>query len=343
MITMTQTKRKAMLPLSTFAVFFALVVPAAAADLELWCKPLYAQQDSRGVRPEYTSEVSAQFTYYLFDNRDLLHYRVQLVNNSPEPIELGNLNWPDQLELTVRRNSEILPADAVRLKLLRRTRVDPVYYLEGRRLERVDFQRRANGFGSEPLQETDNWGRETHEVDKLPLLLETYQQAGVEIALVDPAGEPLSPGVYRINFNDPQTGRSCSSEHQIVMRHPESDLDRVESRVVRYSYLKALGEPAAAGVELELAYETAPDNLTAMYYFALHAAEMGDRDLQVKMIEKIRDLLRTHKAKFPDSTIIRSFSIDAVNSLDQIRLEADAARTKKGKGLVDREGGVPID
>ena len=327
-----------MMTFATLLVIFATSLPASdLSDLELLCRPIHAQQDFRAIRPEY-AQAPPSFTFYLFENRDLLHYKVELVNNGPKPIELGNLDWPNQLEISVRHEETSLPVDGVRLTLLRRTLLDVVYYLEGRRIEQVDFRRRASGFGSEPLQKTNDSRREIHEVNELPILLETYQQAGVEIALSGPDGELLPAGDYRVNFHDPQTGKSCDSEHLIIMRQPESGLDKVESRVVRYRYLKSLGDMESAYAELRQACEEVPDSLTAWYTLASHAAAVDDLDLQLEAAEKLRFLRRERGSKpFPDSTTIQALSRDAVNNLDEIRLKAEAAHAEKGKNIVGGE------
>jgi hypothetical protein len=49
------------------------------------------------------------------------------------------------------------------------------------------------------------------------------------------------------------------------MRQPETDLDRVVTRLVSYRYHRAAGDLDAAGADLYQACEETPDSLTAWY------------------------------------------------------------------------------
>lgn len=309
------------------ASFWATAAPAPAADLELSCQPLYAQRDFRAVRPDYVRAASPAYTWYLFDSRDLLHFRIELVNNAPQPAMLGELGWPENLELKVERDGEPLPAGAVRLELLRRTRLETRYFLAGKALEKVDFRRRANGWGSEPVQPHDDWQQVRTPVEKLPPELATYQQAGVEVALVAKDGAPLPPGVYLVDFRDPQTGRACEAAQQVVLRHPETELDRVDGKLARYGYLLAAGDPAAAEAELRRAAAENPGSLTAWYYLAGHAARQGDLELQLETLTRLRDLLAAPDAgRAADSTSVLTLAPAAVAQLERVREQAARAR-----------------
>lgn len=335
---MNQISKKSLVLFLAAAASSVAAPRVRAGDLELLCQPLYAERDSRTLRPSYVKGTPPSFTYYLFDSRDLLHYRIELVNNSPEPIDLGELGWPGQLEPSLRRDDEVLPAAAVRRDLLRRTQLDTVYLLQGRQVEgKLDFRPSPGGWGLEPKQEHDDLRQERRTVDRLPLRLETYQRIGVEIALVAADGAPLAPGVYRINFRDPLTGKSCDREQVMVLRKPETELDRVDGHLARFRFYQEAGDVAAAGAELRRAVDENPSSLTAWIHLSSFSAhEAADFETALEAAEKVQALIRDRaETVTEDSPYMLTLSRDLANNIDKVRqkaAEARAARASKAAG-----------
>ncbi len=313
-----------------------VVSPVSATDLELKCRPIFGLEDFRSVRPDYTRDVTASYTYYLFDNADLLHYRVRLVNNGPEPVRVGDLDWPEGLRVELSRDGVALEPGAVRLDLLRRTVIDTRYYLEGEPLDRVRFKRRDNGLGSEPLEPYDDLKEETREVELLPQMIDPYQSLVVEVAVVDAEGSPLPYGIYHADFLDPKAGLRCDFEQQWVLRRPETDLDVVDDHIVRYRFHEARGDLGAAGEELRLATERAPNNLKGWYYRGAHAHATGDLEGQLEALKRQRAILGAQNGeRLAVSHSIQVLSRDAVSQIDELKARVEAARAVAGTDLVD--------
>ncbi|MEM9598477.1 MAG: hypothetical protein AAGD06_29695 [Acidobacteriota bacterium] len=298
------------------------------------CEPIYGVEDERSLRPSDVKESRASYTYYLFDNADLLHYRVRLTHNGPEPMEIGELDWPDGLTMEAQRDGEGMETGTVTLEPLGYAVVDTRYYLGGEPVENLQFVRRPSGRGSDPLQSYDDLREERREVETLPTSIATYQSLVAEFRIVDGEGAPLAPGNYRVSFRDAKKGLGCEWPQLLVLRPAETQLDRVDEYIVRYRHALGEGDREGADDALRLATEVAPQNLKAWYFRGAHAHATGDLEGHLAALERQQLILRERRQDTEAiSESVRVLARGYLSEIEDLRAKVEAARAAEGRDL----------
>lgn len=307
-------------------VFVPILFAAPACADSLECTPIYGQAHFRSQMPSYVERPYE--TYYLFRNADLFHYSIRYTHTKAEPADVA-LSWPDDLEIEGALDGIPIDPETIAFEPVARRVSEREYFFDDQWLDGATFEERAEGRVPEPLFENRSTRSVDREVESFALRFYPYDQAILDVALVGADGEPLAPGIYELKFRDRKAGLACDST-VVVLRQPETELDRTDEWIVRYQYHAKNGDAEAATAALRRATEVSPDCLKAWYYRLVDAdrrADLETWELAATHLERI--LVSRGGHAMAVSPHIQRFAGGVLRRLDEVRAEiADRAAAR---------------
>lgn len=177
------------------------VAHAGASDWIQHCRPIHGIEDFRKSRPAGLLDYIPAETYYLFDNLDLLTYRIRLLNTSAQVLTSDGNEWEAALTMRAIRDGQILDESQISFEIIDRSIHRVQYFADQSEIENPSFRLRAGGIGAVPDQPFTQWRREIESVDTFPGLIAPNEEYVLDVRIFSPDPErPLEHGLYLLNF-----------------------------------------------------------------------------------------------------------------------------------------------
>ena len=337
------TRRLLMLRL--FMMGLALLLPGFSSgqpfdDLELALYPLWAEP-TEGSISEWSRDPHA--VYALYEHHDLATVAVTLTNYSNREITLEKeqLAWNDQLVFSVSRSDS---ADQNLVSWVPRERFveSTIYYLADQRLTQIEYS--WNGRHYLPSSTHDATEVLRTEVASFPEKIGPYDRLVTHYDLVTLDGSPLPQGEYQLRADFDLSGFDLrfrpyglraltAGPIWLKVFTPQTTSERIESDLIRASYLYRNGEIDLALDLLEQAHDQWPDSLKVLDMIGYFSWKAGRVAQAVQALEALRLLALDADLVEAQSTTSHSFDLEGIDvTLDRWRRELTseppAARVK---------------